>query len=117
MSRGDYVFASEQLTQFLQYFHDDPQAPDAVNYLGEALIQQKDFQQASQVLAQGYIDYSQSNRAPDIMLRLGVALSGLGQGELACENFSKLRERYPNVAPKFKQRLDEEAQKAQCPAA
>ncbi len=116
VSRGDYVFASEQLTQFLQYYHDDPQAPDAVNYLGEALIQQKDFQQASQVLAQGYIDYSQSNRAPDIMLRLGVALSGLGQGELACENFAKLRERYPNVAPRFKQRLEEEAQKAQCPA-
>ena len=46
----------------------------------------------------------------------GVALSGLGQGELACENFAKLRERYPNVAPRFKQRLAEEAQKAQCPA-
>lgn len=116
MNRGDYAFASEQLSQFLEYYRDDPLAPDAVNYLGEALIQQSDFQQASQVLAQGYIDYSKSNRAPDIMLRLGVALSGLGQGELACENFAKLRERYPNVAPRFKQRLEEEAQKAQCPA-
>ena len=116
MTRGDYAFASEQLAQFLEYYRDDPAAPDAVNYLGEALIQQQDYQQASQVLAQGYIDYSQSNRAPDIMLRLGVALNGLGQGELACENFTKLRERYPNVAPKFKERLDAEAQKAQCPA-
>lgn len=115
MNRGDYAFASEQLAQFLEYYPEDPLAPDAVNYLGEALIQQSDFQQASQVLAQGYIDYSKSNRAPDIMLRLGVALSGLGQAELACENFAKLRERYPNVAPRFKQRLEEEAQKAQCP--
>jgi tol-pal system protein YbgF len=116
MTRGDYAFASEQLAQFLEYYRDDPAAPDAVNYLGEALIQQQDYQQASQVLAQGYIDYSQSNRAPDIMLRLGVALSGLGQAELACENFAKLRERYPNVAPRFKERLELEAQKAQCPA-
>lgn len=116
MSRGDYGFASEQLAQFLEYYRDDPAAPDAVNYLGEALIQQQDYQQASQVLAQGYIDYSQSSRAPDIMLRLGVALSGLGQVELACENFARLRERYPNVAPKFKERLEAEAQKAQCPA-
>jgi tol-pal system protein YbgF len=116
MNRGDYSFASEQFTQFLQFYHDDPAAPDAVNYLGESLIQQKDFQQASQVLAQGYIDYSQSKRAPDIMLRLGVALSGLGQGELACENFAKLRERYPNTVPAFKQRVEQEAQKAQCPA-
>lgn len=116
MSRGDYGFASEQLAQFLEYYRGDPAAPDAVNYLGEALIQQQDYQQASQVLAQGYIDYSQSSRAPDIMLRLGVALSGLGQAELACENFARLRERYPNVAPKFKERLEVEAQKAQCPA-
>jgi tol-pal system protein YbgF len=116
MSRGDYAFASDQLTQFLQYYHDDPAAPDAVNYLGEALIQQKDYQQASQVLAQGYIDYAKSNRAPDIMLRLGVALNGMGQGELACENFAKLTERYPDTAPAFKQRVAAEAQKAQCPA-
>lgn len=116
MTRGDYAFASDQLSQFLEYYRDDPAAPDAVNYLGEALIQQQEYQQASQVLAQGYIDYSQSNRAPDIMLRLGVALSGLGQAELACENFAKLRERYPNVAPRFKERLELEAQKAQCPA-
>ena len=116
MSRGDYGFASEQLAQFLEYYRDDPAAPDAVNYLGEALIQQQDYQQASQVLAQGYIDYSQSSRAPDIMLRLGVALTGLGQVELACENFARLRERYPNVAPRFKERLEVEAQKAQCPA-
>ena len=53
-----------------------------MNYLGEALIQQgRITEQASQVLAQGYIDYSQSSRAPDIMLRLGVALTGLGQVE------------------------------------
>jgi tol-pal system protein YbgF len=116
MQRGDYGFASEQFTQFLQYFHDDPAAPDAVNYLGESLIMQKDYQQASQVLAQGYIDYPKSRRAPDIMLRLGVALAGLGQGDLACENFAKLRERYPNEAPKFNERVKVEAQKAQCPA-
>jgi len=117
MTRGDYGFASEQLTQFLQYYHDDPAAPDAVNYLGEALIQQKQYEQASRVLAQGYIDYAQSNRAPDIMLRLGVALAGLGQGDLACQNFAKLRERYPDTVPRFKQRLEQEAQKAQCPLA
>lgn len=116
MTRGDYAFASDQFAQFLRYYAKDPAAPDAVNYLGEALIQQREYQQASEVLAQGYVDYVQSKRAPDIMLRLGVALSGLGQGELACENFAKLRERYPNVTPAFSQRVAQEAQNAKCPA-
>jgi tol-pal system protein YbgF len=116
MNRGDYAFAAEQFAQFLKYFHDDAMAPDAVNYLGESLIQQRQYQDASDVLAQGYIDYKASKRAPDIMLRLGVALTGLGRLDVACENFTTLRQRYPNVTPAFKQRTDQEAQKAQCPA-
>ena len=116
MSRGDYAFASEQFAQFIRYFHDDPKAPDAVNYLGESLIMQGQYQDASDVLAQGYIDYKSSNRAPDIMLRLGVALAGLGQRDVACENFATLQQRYPNEAPKFNERVKQEAQKAQCPA-
>lgn len=115
MNRGDYGFAADQFAQFLRYFHDDAMAPDAVNYLGESLIQQRQYQDASDVLAQGYIDYKASKRAPDIMLRLGVALTGLGQLDVACENFTTLRQRYPNVTPAFKQRTDQEAQKAQCP--
>lgn len=116
MNRGDYSFAAEQFTQFLAYFRDDQRAPDAVNFLGESLIMLGQYQDASDVLAQGYIDYRNSNRAPDIMLRLGAALTGLGQREVACENFATLRQRYPDVPPAFKQRIEEEAQKAKCSA-
>jgi len=116
MSRGDYAFASEQFAQFIRYFHDDAKAPDAVNYLGESLIMQGQYQDASDVLAQGYIDYKDSERAPDIMLRLGVALAGLGQRDVACENFATLKQRYPNQAPKFNARVQQETKKAQCPA-
>ena len=37
--RGDYAFAEEQFQQFVALYPDDPQAPDATNWLGEALIQ------------------------------------------------------------------------------
>ena len=43
-------------------------------------------------------------------------LSGAPVLALSNQVIAKLRERYPNVAPRFKERLDVEAQKAQCPA-
>jgi tol-pal system protein YbgF len=116
MQRGDYAFAEDQFTQFIQLYPDDPQVPDAVNYLGEALIQRGSYTDAAQVLAEGYTKHKDSKRAPDIMLKLGVALAGAQQVDVACRTFSTLRQRYPNLSPAFQQRLDAENQKAQCPA-
>jgi tol-pal system protein YbgF len=116
MQRGDYAFAEDQFTQFIQLYPDDPQVPDAVNYLGEALIQRGSYTDAAQVLAEGYTKHKDSKRAPDIMLKLGVALAGAQQVDVACRTFSTLRQRYPNLSPAFQQRLDAESQKAQCPA-
>jgi tol-pal system protein YbgF len=116
MQRGDYAFAEDQFTQFVQLYPDDPQAADAVNYLGEALIQRGSYTDAAQVLAEGYTRHKDSKRAPDIMLKLGVALAGAQQIDVACRTFSTLKERYPNLSPAFQQRLAAENQKAQCPA-
>lgn len=116
MQRGDYAFAEDQFTQFVQLYPDDPQAADAVNYLGEALIQRGSYTDAAQVLAEGYTRHKDSKRAPDIMLKLGVALAGAQQTDVACRTFSTLKQRYPDLSPAFQQRLVAENQKAQCPA-
>lgn len=116
MQRGDYAFAEDQFTQFVELYPDDPQAADAVNYLGEALIQRGSYTDAAQVLAEGYTRHKDSKRAPDIMLKLGVALAGAQQVDVACRTFYTLKQRYPNLSPAFQQRLDAENQKAQCPA-
>lgn len=115
MTRGDYAFAEEQFSQFIALYPDDPQAPDATNFLGEALIQRGAYTDAAQVLADGYTRYRDSRRAPDMMLKLGVALAGAEQTDVACRTFSTLAQRYPDLTPAFQQRLAEENQKAQCP--
>jgi len=115
ITRGDYAFAEDQFSQFVALYPDDPQAPDAINYLGEAMIQRGAYTDAAQVLADGYTRHRDSNRAPDMMLKLGVALVGADQADVGCRTFYTLAERYPNLTPAFKQRLVEEQQKAQCP--
>ena len=115
MTRGDYAFAADQFQQFVALYPDDPQAPDAINWLGEALIQRGEFTDAAQVLADGYTKHKDSKRAPDMMLKLGVALVGADQVDVGCRTFFTLKQRYPQLSPAFTQRLAEETQKAQCP--
>ncbi|MBN9317833.1 MAG: tol-pal system protein YbgF [Devosia sp.] len=115
MTRGDYAFAEDQFSQFVALYPDDPQAPDAINWLGEALIQRGAYTDAAQVLADGYTKHKDSKRAPDMLLKLGVALVGADQVDVGCRTFFTLKQRYPDLAPAFQQRLAEEQQKAKCP--
>lgn len=115
MTRGDYAFAADQFQQFVALYPADPQVPDAINWLGEALIQQGQFTDAAQVLADGYTKHKDSKRAPDMMLKLGVALVGADQVDVGCRTFFTLKQRYPQLSPAFTQRLEEETRKAQCP--
>jgi tol-pal system protein YbgF len=112
--RGDYAFAEDQFQQFVALYPDDPQAPDATHWLGEALIQRGAYDDAALVLAEGYQQYQDSNRAPDLLLKLGIALSGAGEAEVACRTYATLEQRHTELAEAFRQRLNEEKQRAQC---
>src|SRR5690606_4919919 len=105
----------DQFQQFVQLYPDDPNAPDATNWLGEALMQRGAYDDAALVLAEGYQKYVDSPRAPDLMLKLGIALVGAGEPEVACRTFFTLEKRYPQQSPAFAQRLNDEKARAQCP--
>ena len=114
--RGDYAFAEEQFRQFIALYPKDPQAPDATNWLGEALLQRQAYDDAADVLLTGFQNYEKSARAPDLLMKLGIALAGAGEGDTACRTFAEVLKRYPKQPAAFMQRLQQEKTKAQCPA-
>jgi len=114
--RGDYAFAEQQFRQFIALYPKDPQAPDAPNWLGEALLQRQAYDDAADVLLTGFQNYEKSPRAPDLLMKLGVALAGAGEGDTACRTFAEVVKRYPQQPAAFMQRLQQEKTKAQCPA-
>ena len=113
---GDYTFAEEQFRQFIALYPKDPQAPDATNWLGEALLQRQAYDDAADVLLTGFQNYEKSPRAPDLLMKLAVALAGAGEGDTACRTFAEVSKRYPKQPAAFTQRLQQERAKAQCPA-
>ena len=116
ITRGDYAFAEEQFRQFVALYPQDPQAPDATNWLGEALLQRQAYDEAADVLLTGFQAYERSSRAPDLLLKLGIALAGAGETDTACRTYFEVRKRFPNQPAAFNQRLQAERQKAACPA-
>ncbi len=114
--RGDYGFAEEQFRQFVSLYPSHPQAPDATNWLGEALLQRGAFDEAADVLLTGFQTYERSARAPDLLLKLGIALAGAGEVDTACRTYFEVSKRYTEQPAAFIQRLADERAKANCPA-
>ena len=114
--RGDYAFAEDQFRQFIALYPKDPQVADATNWLGEALLQRQAYDEAADVLLNGWQANQQSPRAPDLLLKLGVALAGAGEQDTACRTFGEVAKRYPKQPAAFNSKLAQEKQKAQCPA-
>ena len=108
--------AADQFKQFIALYPKDPEAPDATNWLGEALIQRGAYDEAADVLLTGYQSYPGAKRAPDMLLKLGIALAGAGETDTACRTFAEVAKRYPKETPAFVSRLASERAKAKCPA-
>lgn len=65
------------------------QVPHATVWLGEALIQRGAYEPAAEVLLTGFQAYPGSPREPDILLQLGVALTGAGETDTACRKSAR----------------------------
>jgi tol-pal system protein YbgF len=114
---GDYAFAADQFDQFVSLYPNNPQVPEAANFLGEALLRQGSYDQAAEVLLDIFQKHPDHPRAPDLLLKLGMALSGAGERETACRTYAEVGKRYTSLPQAFVTRLAEEKAKAQCPPA
>ncbi len=114
---GDYDFAEQQFGQFIELYPDNAQVADAANWLGEALMARSAYAEAADVLVEAYQKYPDHPRAPDLLLKLGMSLNGVGERETACRTFGEIDRRYADTIPAFKARVSEEKTRAECPPA
>lgn len=114
---GDYEFAIDQLEQFVVLYPDNPQKTDAANWLGEALIREASYDKAAEVLLEAFQSKPDHERAPEILVKLGMALTGSGERETACRTYAEVEKRYATLEPAVAAKLAEEKAKAACPPA
>ena len=117
MNSGNYEFAEEQFGQFLDLYPDSPKAADAANMLGDALLKRSAYNEAADVLLGAYQKDPQGPLAPELLVKLGVSMSGAGERDVACRTFAQVQANYPTLSPDVATQLAAEKVKAECPPA
>ena len=106
--------ASDQFKLFVQSHPDDPRIPDAYYWIGEAHFAMNRFRAAAEAHYKVVQEYSQSQRAPDSLLRLGMIFRRQGSDENACKALRSLGDVYPDADERLKARAEKEARDAGC---
>jgi tol-pal system protein YbgF len=104
IQRGAYDQAEIALKAFIQQNPKDPLTGNAQYWLGETYYVRNDFKSAAVAFAEGYQKYPDSQKAPDNLLKLAMALGQQGQKENACVALRQLEKRYPDASANVKDR-------------
>jgi tol-pal system protein YbgF len=90
-----YPRALEAFEAFLRGNPHHPYADNALYWRGECFYALSDFQQAKREFALVVERYPDGNKAPDALLKLGMAQLKLGETKQARETFARLSQNYP----------------------
>ena len=99
---------------FLQSHPRDRLVPDATYWLGETYMQRNRPREAAEQFLKVSTEHARSTKAPDALLKLGVALAALGARDQACATFAELERKYPGAAPSVRQGVDREQRRVRC---
>jgi tol-pal system protein YbgF len=111
--RRQFPEAEAGFRGFLGKYSDHSLAGSAQYWLGETFYQQGDTRQAAQNFLEAYKKYPKSRRAPDSLLKLGMALNKMGQKEQACAALNSVGTEFPR-AVEAKKRAIAEYKRAGC---
>jgi tol-pal system protein YbgF len=104
IQRGAYDQAEIALKSFVSQHPKDSLTGNAQYWLGETYYVRNDFKNAAVAFAEGYQKYPDSQKAPDNLLKLAMALGQQGQKENACVALRQLEKRYPDASANVKDR-------------
>jgi len=110
----NFTGAENALKAFIKDHPEHELTSNAHYWLGETYYVRKDFKQAAFAFAESYQRFPRSSKAPDNLLKLGMALGQLGQPKQACTAFSRLLSNFPNTGRKLKGRIQRQRQRYQC---
>ncbi|HTK83984.1 MAG TPA: tol-pal system protein YbgF [Patescibacteria group bacterium] len=109
-----YEEAQKGFELFLAANPDSNLAPNAQYWLGESFYARNNFERAARVFAESYQKYPKGPKGPDSLLKLAMALAGMGKKDDACLSISQLRQEYSAGAGAVLARAEQESQSLGC---
>jgi tol-pal system protein YbgF len=114
LTQRQYEQAEMGFRRFLQSNPRDRLVPEASYWLGETYLQRSRFREAAEQFLTISTEHPGAAKAPDALLKLGVALNGLGARDRACAVFAELDRKYPQASSGIRQGSEREQKRARC---
>lgn len=112
--RRDYGAAESAFQRFLASFPSSNLSGNAQYWLGETYYVRGKYNEAAKAFLDGYKKFGSGNKAPDSLLKLGMALQQLGEKDTACATFGELKSKFPKAPKHIKRRAASEQKRAGC---
>lgn len=109
----DYEGAERAFRAFLKAHPTHALAGNAQYWLGETHYARKEFEKAAVEFAEGYKKFPKDAKAPDSVLKLGMALAALNQGSEACKALQGFDQRFPGDGQTLQNLRDRAARERQ----
>lgn len=110
----DFSRAEREFLQFMTDYPNDPLVSNAKYWYGETFYVRGSYEKAARIFAEGYKQYPQGPKAASNLLKLGMALSGMGKAKDACIAYKQLKKEYAGSAVSLLKRADNEMRKIDC---
>jgi len=111
---GEYDLAERSFKTFLANHPTDRRAGSAQYWLGESFFQRNQHREATDAFLKSYTQYPDDVKAPDSLLKLGLAYQGLGERKAACNAYDELLSKYPKASKALRDRAQFEKTRGKC---
>ena len=111
---GDYSVAEQEFRQYLDSYPSSARAADANFWLGEALYSQGKYNDAAKTFLNAHQKYSGSEKAPEMLLKLGMSLAALDNKDTACATLREVTKRYPKASKAVSNKVTSEEKRLAC---
>lgn len=111
---GDYALAEQEFGQFISAYPKSTRAADANFWLGEALYSQGKFNEAAKTFLNAHQKYGTSEKAPEMLLKLGMSLAALDNKDTACATLKEVTRRYPKASRAVITKVSSEQKRLAC---
>lgn len=110
----DFERAESEFASFMNNYPESDLISNAKYWYGETFYVRGDYERAARVFAEGYQKYPRSPKAASNLLKLGMALVGMGKTDDACIAFKQLKKDYSKSSVPVLKRADSEMGKISC---
>jgi tol-pal system protein YbgF len=115
LEQGYFDQARSGFEVFITQYGDAPLSGPALFWLGEIASVQGDYRGATNAYIETLKRFPKGSKAPEAMVKLGAALSALGDKQEACRTLKAFPSQYPKASAGVRARAKIERSRAGCP--